>query len=420
MVDEDVFQPSPSLSARTIRGLLSGLIFMTACGPSDLAAPLSAVELGEELFHDTALSQNQTLACATCHDPERGHVDRRTDPAGSIRPVSEGDDGVSFGGRNAPSIRYAFFAPPFSKGTRERVHKQSRNRTYEGYLGGFFWDGRAATLDEQAAGPLLNRIEMGMQDEASVVARVDDNPRYARSFRSLFGDEALDEPVAGFAAMTEVIAVYEQEADVFAPFDSKYDRSLRNEAQLSFKELTGKALFFSEFANCGICHQLHAVGDPVNKTREPFTSFEYHNVGVPPNAEAQALSGVAAPDVGLAANPAIDPADRPGARGKFKVPTLRNVAVTGPYMHNGVFRELRTTVEFYAHFIDPEGRALNPETGAPWRSPEVPDTVARDLLRVGDKLTDLQIESLTCFLRTLTDARYEHLIPDEPGVDCAD
>ncbi|MEM1023007.1 MAG: cytochrome c peroxidase [Myxococcota bacterium] len=381
---------------------------------------MSLSELGEELFHDTVLSQNQTQACATCHDPEGGYADGRTDAAGRVRPVSLGDDGVSFGGRNAPSAAYALFSPPFSKGQRQRFNKQNSNRLYQGYLGGLFWDGRAPTLADQAGGPPLNPIEMGMTDEFALMDRLEAHPRYGRAFRELFGSEIFDDPLGAYASMTGAIAAYESDEATFAPFDSKYDRSLRNEEQLSFKELTGKSVFFSEFANCGICHQLHAVGDPVNKIREPFTGFEFHNVGTPANPATRRLSQVGAPDIGLAANPAVPEADRADARGKFKVPTLRNVAVTGPYMHNGVFVRLSTVVEFYAQFTDPQNRRLNPETGERWAPPEVPETVARDLLRVGDRLTDLQIESLVCFLRALTDARFEDRIPDEPGIDCAD
>jgi cytochrome c peroxidase len=191
---------------------------------------------------------------------------------------------------------------------------------------------------------------------------------------------------------------------------------LRGEVVLTFKELSGKSLFFSQFSNCGVCHQLHGEGDPVNERVEPFTGFEYHNLGVPVNEAVRAKNGVTDLDVGLASNPAVtEPA---AERGKFKTPTLRNVAITGPYMHNGVFRELRTVLEFYDHFNAPEERPDNPETGQPWAPPEIPETVATELLEVGDPMTDVQIESMLCFLRALTDARYEALLDD--SVDCAD
>ncbi|MEL6547097.1 MAG: hypothetical protein AAFQ82_20895, partial [Myxococcota bacterium] len=203
--------------------------------------------------------------------------------------------------------------------------------------------------------------------------------------------------------------------EVFAPFDSKYDRSLRGDASLSFKELTGRALFFSEFANCAICHQLRNNGDPVGRLTETFSGYEYHNIGVPSNPQARSLSGVAQPDQGLLER---DDVDDPSFLGLFRTPTLRNVAVTGPYMHNGVFKDLRTVIEFYDRFSN-EDRVVNPETGLPWRDAEFETTVATELLRVGRPMSDLEVESMVCFLRTLTDARYEPLLEGD-GTNCAD
>ena len=97
--------------------------------------------------------------------------------------------------------------------------------------------------------------------------------------------------------------------------------------------------------------------------------------------------------------------------GKFKVPTLRNVAVTAPYMHNGIFRELETVVVFYNKFILTNAESqTNPETGEPWGEPEIPETVDLDLLKEGQPVSPLQIRPLVTFLETLTDRRYEHLL----------
>lgn len=372
----------------------------------------SVEELGEALFLDTNLSANRTQSCSTCHDPERGFTDGRNNPDGMVAAVSLGDDGVSWGDRNAPSVAYAFLAPEFHVGTRARPIRHN-NRLYEGALGGQFWDGRAPELEDQAGGPPLNALEMGMPDEAAVVERLREDVEYERGFVEFYGVDVFDSDDQAYIAMTESIAAFER-TDVFAPFDSRYDRSLRGEVALTFKELTGESVFFSQFANCSVCHALYRDGDPINRTAEPFSGFEYHNIGIPVNEAVRQRNGVTGPDLGLAQNPAASDADR----GKFKVPTLRNVAVTGPYMHNGVFRELRTVVEFYDRFNNSDERTLNPETGEPWREPEVPDTVT-ELLEVGDPLTDLEVESLVCFLRALTDARYEHLI-DAGDIDCSD
>ncbi|MCB9524716.1 MAG: c-type cytochrome [Myxococcales bacterium] len=392
------------------------LATLTACAPPEEAPALaSKALLGEALFHDVDLSWPRTQACATCHNPEHGFIDDRRGPDGRIGPVSLGADGASLGDRNAPTVAYAALAPPFqAAGARTRHHRQRQGRTYEGPLGGQFWDGRAPDLAGQAQGPPLNPLEMGMPDAAAVVARLQEKPAYVAAFRALFGPAVFADPDRAYAAFAESIAAFEQ-TEAFAPFDSRHDRALRGEITLSFKELTGKSLFFSQFTSCSACHQLHGSGDPVGRLREPFTGYEFHNVGVPVNAAVRAANGLG-PDDGLAQNPATPAAAH---RGRYKTPTLRNVAVTEPYMHNGVFQDLRTVIEFYDHQVDPEGRPLNPETGEPWAAPEVPDTVAHDLLALSDPLSDDQIEALVCFLRALTDQRWEHLVQDK-GIACAD
>jgi len=387
---------------------------LTACSQQESPERAdSKAVLGKALFSDKNLSFNRTQSCATCHDPDKGFIDDRLDDFGQVSAVSLGDDGISHGDRNAPTASYASFAPDFHIGTRQRHNKQNNNNTYSGALGGQFVDGRVTDLKDQAGGPPLNPIEMGMADKAGVVARLQENPYYVESFKLLYGESIFEDTDAAYAAMAESIGEFEK-TDTFAPFDSRYDRSLRGEVSLSFKESSGKSLFFSQFANCGICHQLHDNGDPVNKFRETFSGYEYHNIGVPVNQTVRAINGVTDADIGLETTTGntVD-------QGKFKVPTLRNVAVTGPYMHNGVFRDLKTVIEFYDHFNNPTVRANNPETGQPWASAEIPTTVDTDLLTVGDDMSDFQVESLVCFLRTLTDRRYENLI-QENGIVCSD
>lgn len=392
---------------------------VAACAPQDEDEPLppsmydDVEAFGEALFFDENLSMQRSQSCATCHDPDRAFSDGRLDAQGNVRAVSLGDDGVSLGDRNAPSAAYAFLSPEFHVGTRERHNKQNNHRLYMGPLGGQFWDGRVAGLEGQAGGPPLNPLEMGMPDPAAVAERLGEDEEHRRALFEFFGQEALDDVDVAYAGMTEAIAAYER-TEVFAPFDSRYDRSLRGEVALTFKELTGKAIFFSQFGNCAVCHQLYSEGDPINETRETFTGYEFHNIGVPANDAVRQQNGVTAVDEGLLGNENVDDAM---ARGAFKTPTLRNVAVTGPYMHNGVFAELRTVVEFYDHFTNADDRPNNPETGEAWRAPEIPQTVRTELLEVGDPMTDNDVEGLVCFLRALTDQRYETLIPRD-GIDC--
>jgi len=349
-------------------------------------------ELGEALFFDENLSLDRGQSCASCHDPEYGFADPRRAADGAF---SLGDDGVSLGDRNAPSASYAAFVPSFHQ-TKEGV-----------WVGGMFWDGRASGLEEQAAGPPLNPIEMGMPDRQSVVQRLQENPEYVDAFQTLFGPNIFDETDTAFEGMTQAIASFER-SEAFAPFDSKYDRFLRGEAELTRQEELGRLLFFSQqFTNCNMCHQLRS--SPIDPA-ETFSNYEHHNIGVPENLAGRKQNGVApgTVDEGLLNNPLVTGLAQ---QGKFKTPTLRNVAVTGPYMHNGVFQELRTVVLFYNRYNSlVETRQTNPETGKPFRDPDVPHSLSVKELTHGPALDDRRIDALVAFLKTLTDQRYEHLL----------
>ncbi len=359
------------------------------------AAPMAAGQggesweaLGEALFFDPNLSQARTQTCATCHDPNSGFVDPRETDLG--RAVSQGGDGHSLGSRNAPTASYAALTPPF--------HLNDKGK----WVGGQFLDGRAADLAAQAGGPPLNPVEMAMPDKPAVVARLQENPEYVATLKTLAGADVFDDDARAYGAMTQALAAYERTPE-FAPFDSKYDRYLRGDYQLTREEDLGRLLFFSQqFTNCNLCHQLKT--SPVDP-EETFSNYEYHNIGVPANPR---LAHRAGPDQGLLDNPAVSD---PAQAGKFKVPTLRNVAVTGPYMHNGVFTDLRTVVLFYNKYNSKsEARQINPETGQPFGLPEVEGTLSMEELTTGPALEDDRIDALVAFLKTLTDARYEDLL----------
>jgi cytochrome c peroxidase len=374
-------------------------LFALLCLPfavSAAAATLDTLEaLGQALYFDVNLSKNRTQSCASCHSPEHGFADPRG--SGVRAAASLGDDGRSLGDRNAPTAAYARFSPHF--------HRNRDGR----YVGGQFLDGRAGDLADQAGGPPLNPIEMGMPDKAAVVARLRENPAYVGAFARLFGDEVWSDTEWAYAAMAQSIAAFEETA-IFAPFDSKYDRYLRGEYKLTPQEDLGMTLFFSQqFSNCNICHQLKPRPAMEGET---FSNYEYHNIGTPPNTALREINGVEAGfvDRGLLAHPAVsDPAEA----GKFKVPTLRNVAVTAPYMHNGVFSDLRTVVAFYNKYNSRSARRqINPETGEAWAEPEVGENLSLEELKTGPALDDRRIDALVAFMKTLTDRRYEHLLGD--------
>ena len=383
----------PSPSQLTLSSLCAWAVLTVACPVQ--AEPLGLEKLGEALFHDENLSMNRTQSCASCHSPAQGFSDPRRSAEGAF---SLGDDGDSLGNRNAPTASYAAFIPPF--------HQNSGGM----WIGGLFWDGRANSLEEQAGGPPLNPVEMGMPNKAALVQRLRDNPAYVEPFASLFAPDVLQDDERGFEAMTQAIAAFERSEEL-APFSSKYDRYLAGKEELSKEEELGRTLFFSEqFTNCNLCHQLRS--SPMG-TQETFSDYSYHNIGVPRNPAISLEAGMPADfiDEGLLANPQVSD---PAQRGKFRTPTLRNVAVTGPYMHNGVFQDLRTVVLFYNRYNSKtEAAQINPETGKPWGAAPVPETLSVPELTHGPALDARRVDALVAFLKTLTDARYEPLLEEE-------
>ena len=395
---------------------VTATLLLTACGSSNGGTTETTdtmdtkEKLGKSLFFDQNLSKTRNTSCSTCHDPEHGFVDARFKEAGVDQAVfidgalSVGDDGFSLGGRNAPTAAYAQFSPTFDPATLK---------------GGQFHDGRAATLKDQAMGPPLDGNEMQMPNKASVVERIKENPKYVEAFKSLYGAKIFDDTNASYEAMGEAIGKFEK-TDLFAPFDSKYDRLLAcakikediTECYIdggwTRKEQLGESLFFSNNnTNCKTCHQLKSDLEPEGET---FTNYKYENIGTPKNLRALQ----ARVDVGSATNAnATDlgvgkTVNDASKNGMIKVPTLRNIAITGPYMSNGVFKNLKTVLEFYDHMGE-GNRPNNPETGKPWGEPDVKSTINHVDLQM-PALNDKKIEALEAFLKTLTDKRYEHLL----------
>ena len=344
--------------------------------------------LGQVLFSDKNLSKNRTQSCATCHNPNVGFADDRENGIGKM--ASLGDDNKSLGDRQAPTASYAKFSPDF--------HFDEKKQKY---IGGQFWDGRAKTLEEQAGGPPLNPIEMGMGSKKEVVDRIKENAYYVQTFKELFGEDVFKDDEKAYDAMTSAIATFER-SNEFSSFDSKYDRYLKGEYDLTPLEDLGKSIFFSNNNNsCATCHVLKGE----DKAGETFTNYEYHNIGTPANKTLRAKNGAKEIDKGLLANPNVKDVAQ---NGKHKVPTLRNVAVTAPYMHNGVFKDLKTVIEFYDKYNNKD-RNINPETKKPWDDAEVKETIALKELKA-NALTDRKVEALVAFMKLLTDKKYEHLL----------
>lgn len=375
--------------------LLTIIVLLTHVNAKTNNIKQEEIALGEKLFFDTILSKNGTQRCASCHNPEHAFVDSRDN--GVKGAASLGDDGKSIGDRNAPTAAYAMFSPDF--------HFDSK----KGYIGGQFLDGREADLKGQAGGPPLNPVEMGIPSKVFLATRLKNDAAYNKTFKSLYGDDIFKDSEKAYAAMAGAIAAFEK-TETFAPFDSKYDRYLRDEYDLTVLEDLGRSLFFSNNNNnCASCHLLKKEDAP----REIFSNYKYHNIGVPQNHALMAKNVVDPKtfiDHGLLNNPAVTDKKYDG---QFKVPTLRNIAVTGPYMHNGVFQKLSTVVEFYDKYVNKE-RTLNPETGKPWADAEV--KVGKEdmkLLKEAKVLTERKVKALVAFMNLLTDKKYEHLIPED-------
>lgn len=355
--------------------LLAGCLDETSNSPSTTTAPasISLIHLGQTLFEDVSLSANGNQSCASCHGSSLAF----TDPDNAI-PVSEGSNAGLFGTRNTPTIAYARFVPP--------LHQEFAEGEML-WMGGLFLDGREDSLEDQAKRPFFNPVEMNNGDVASLITRLRSSPS-ATEFLSVFGADALD-PGKEDQALEQIahaIAAFER-TPAFSPFTSRFDQYVRGEASLTPQELEGMALFVrADKGNCAACHVMSrgANGEP-----PVFTDFSYDNLGVPRNTDARFYTATFA-DPGLAANVRVN---NPLLNGKFRVPTLRNIEKTAPYMHNGVFTDLRTVVEFYST------RDSDPQR---WGETEFPDTINRSEL--GNlRLSDKEIDAIVAFMKTLTD-----------------
>jgi len=367
------------------------LLLVLVSVPAVAAALTSKQRLGRKLFFDTGLSNPAGQACASCHDPARAF----TDPDRSA-PTSDGANPELRGNRNAPTAMYMAFSPRFHLDSEEGL-----------YLGGQFVDGRAATLKAQAKGPFLNPIEMANGSAEEVIGKVR-SASYAPLFERVYGAAIWEDGERAFNAVADAIAAFER-SDVLNRFTSRYDYFLYGQARLTVQELRGRALFEArDKGNCAACHPSWPSRDG---SRPLFTDFSYDNLGVPRNPSNPFYSQPAA------VNPqGFDFVDRglggslglASESGKMKVPTLRNIARTAPYMHNGYFRTLRGVVDFY-NTRDVKPRCANPMTAEAaalaagcWPAPEVAANVNRDEL--GDLgLSEQEVDDIVAFLKTLTD-----------------
>lgn len=328
--------------------------------------------LGHKIFFDTNLSNPPGQACSSCHDPKTAFSDPILD-----LPVSRGVVEGKTGTINTPIVMYTAFIPAFHFNPEEGL-----------FIGGQFLDGREFSLEAQAKKPFLNPDEMNNPDKASVIEKIR-NASYVDEFKLVFGQDALDDVDKAYDYVAAALASFERSA-ILNPFTSKYDFYLAGVVKLSEQEERGLQLFEAENkGNCAACHPSR----PVDGKPPLFTDFTYDNLGVPSNQKILKIKGAEFVDIGLGKTVKDNPNAEAGAdNGKFKVSSLRNIAKTAPYMHNGVFTSLKEVVDFY-NTRDTDGKWAKPEIAATMNTEELGDL----------GLSDQEVDDIVVFLRTLSD-----------------
>jgi len=294
-------------------------------------------ELGRAMFNAPSLSASGQVSCASCHSPQHAYA-----PPNALAVQLAGLDGQTPGARAAPSLRYLQKLPPFS----EHFHDDDGDDSVDaGPTGGYDWDGRAATAHEQARGPLLSAREMANRDDAEVVARLRDGP-LAAPFRAVFGGEIFTQPKLAMQSALLALEVFQQSPAEFYPYSSKYDAYLRKQVQLSAQEMRGLTLFNDAAkGNCASCH-ISAISP--GGAFPQFTDYGLINIGVPRNRQLAINQDAGFFDLGLCGPDRQDMREHREYCGRFRTPSLRNVAQRKVYFHNGSFTSLTEVLRFYA------------------------------------------------------------------------
>jgi cytochrome c peroxidase len=326
------------------------------------ASPLApaTVALGEKLFFDSRLSGDGTVACATCHDPARAFTDGRSTSVGIHGRISQ---------RNAPTLLNALY-----------------NKTQ-------FWDGRANTLEQQAALPITNAFEMGSASIADAVSRIAGDKDYEAQFMQAFGRGVNEQDIL------RAIATYER---TLVSFDSPFDHFIAGDNNAISDSAKNGWQLFNTKARCNLCHALTEKQQDVTV----FTDNDFHNIGigiirhhvVPLAQEAerelahgnlQAIDD-AAIESEISALGRFLITKKQGDLASFKTPDIRNILVTGPYFHDGSMQTLWDIVDHYN-----KGDGVTD----PWLDGDIQPLA----------LTEPEIDDLVAFLASLTSPPYREL-----------
>lgn len=384
-----------------VTAMLTILLSLGACGgggTSNEAAPSvtvagDRVTLGELIFKDANLSEPRGTACAACHQATLGFAGNH----GSAIGVALGSMPGSLGLRNAMTNSYMGSVPAFAFVTANGETEAS---------GGHFWDGRADTLALQALGPLLNPLEMNNASRRAVVDKIAASS-YAALFKQEFGASIFSDTDAAFTQIGVAIEAFERGR--LEPFTSKFDAMVRGQVSFTSQEARGMALFQNAGkGNCAACHLLNpSSGRPQDSL---FSEFTYYAIGVPRNTAIPRNADPAFFDLGLCGPertaPVLPASVAPGVTidqfcGKFRMPTLRNVAERPAFMHNGFFNDLREVVRFYSNRNT--ATVSNDLPAQYLGNVEVVKAPFNRLASDGPALTDAEISDIVVFLRTLSD-----------------
>ncbi len=355
--------------------------------------------LGRKIYFDSRFSEPSGMqSCSSCHLPDMGfvgmgNVTSTATTRGFIAGIAEGAVAGAYGGRKPPSAAYATYSPTFRLNGNE-------------FEGGLFWDGRATGLRlgipaaEQALGPFMNPVEQNHPSKQAVLSKIKSDAEYMSLWKSVWGNDMplnTDNEIAqNYDRIGLAIAEYEASIEV-NQFSSKFDAYTKKQVDLTPLEKQGLSLFNGK-AKCDKCHESDSKGN----TPALFTDFGYENIGLPTNIDFLApMNRHNAPtDFGLGGEliNSQNPAWKALAvqnMGKFRTPTLRNVAKgehNKRFMHNGALKSLEEVVHFYnTRDVDPI-----------WRAPEV--SMNMETGEVGNLgLSKKEELAIVAFLRTLSD-----------------
>jgi len=301
--------------------------------------------LGRVLFYDKNLSKNNTVACASCHQQEHGFADTKA--------LS-----VGFGNKSTIRNSMALVNPILNNS--------------------FFWDSRESDLERLALEPIQNHIEMGITSESELISKIKSIPYYKELFNKAFGVNSINQENVRASISDFIKATFKA--------DSRFDEGMNNEfADFREIEKLGMALFFSNDLQCAGCHSGPNFAAPDG-----------------PGGEYGGATSSGTTNTGLDAITTNDPGRN--NNGSFKIPSLRNIALTAPYMHDGRFATLREALEFYNSGIQ--------------NHPDLDPRLKKNGVPLKMNLTNLELDALEAFLNTLTSQTIQNdVVLSNPFID---